>query len=192
MEEEKYPNWFMQTGYWYFSKHLEEYKNVSGLRFLQIGSYTGDASVWLLDNILTDETSSLTDVDTWLGSDEIDHKSLNWNEVEKIYDKRTSKYNNVVKFKGYSKDFLESCDDCIYDFIYIDGDHTAAGVYSDALLSWKILKSGGILAFDDYTWTGGNTDPEKYPKTAIDKFLFENKGQYELLEIKHQVWIRKK
>jgi predicted O-methyltransferase YrrM len=36
-----------------------------------------------------------------------------------------------------------------YDLIYIDGSHFPADVLEDAVLSWRLLKPGGMLIFDD-------------------------------------------
>ncbi len=69
-----YPNWFQQEAVKFFNNYLNDYRDQSNLEFLQIGTYTGDASVWLRENVLTNPTSYLTDVDTWEGSDEAVHK----------------------------------------------------------------------------------------------------------------------
>jgi predicted O-methyltransferase YrrM len=78
-----------------------------------------------------------------------------------------------------------------YDFIYIDGDHTAKVVAEDAEASWKLLKPSGILAFDDYRW-GQDLPPHLTPKPAIDEFLDKYKGAYDLLTQDYQVWLMKK
>lgn len=188
--ETNYPNWFLMTAVYHFYNYLSEYSGKPGLKFLQIGAYTGDASKWLMDNILIDKTSILVDVDTWAGSDESVHKQFNWKDVESVYDNKISNFTNITKYKKPSNEFLKN-DKAKYDFIYIDGDHTADGVYSDAILSWKLLKKNGILAFDDYTWEHDSRDPQKAPGIAIDKFLEENDGLFILLEKSNQVWIRK-
>ena len=36
--------------------------------------------------------------------------------------------------------------------IYIDACHDSQYVMTDAMLSWKVLKVGGYLIFDDYGW----------------------------------------
>jgi hypothetical protein len=69
------PKWFNSVEH-NFRNTLLKLKGKEDLVFLQIGAYTGDASTWLLDNILTDPTSFLVDVDTWAGSDEKIHKTL--------------------------------------------------------------------------------------------------------------------
>jgi hypothetical protein len=33
-----------------------------------------------------------------------------------------------------------------------DGSHRARDVLEDAVLSWPLLKVGGIMLFDDYLW----------------------------------------
>jgi predicted O-methyltransferase YrrM len=56
-----------------------------------------------------------------------------------------------------------------FDFIYIDGSHRGKDVLTDAVMSWNLLKTGGIIAFDDYEWNCG-TDPLHRPKAGIDAF----------------------
>ena len=41
-----------------------------------------------------------------------------------------------------------------YDIIYIDGSHATSDVLEDAVLSYRLLKPGGLLIFDDYHWAG--------------------------------------
>jgi len=187
-----YPNWFNISAVKYFDLILpRRFANKPLLDFLQIGTYTGDASEWLLDNILTDETSWLTDVDTWSGSDEGIHKKFDWEEIESFYDNRMSKYTNICKIKGYSEEFLSTAEKSHYDFVYIDGDHTADGVYKDATLSWDKIKPYGILAFDDYLWQHDTKQDHLRPKPGIDKFLQEHSGEYQMLIMDEQVWISK-
>jgi len=57
-----------------------------------------------------------------------------------------------------------------FDCIYIDADHRAAGVLEDAVLSWRLLKGGGIMILDDYGWNLYE-NPFKCPKRGIDAFL---------------------
>lgn len=37
-----------------------------------------------------------------------------------------------------------------FDFIYVDGSHRSPDVIYDAILSFGLLKKGGIMIFDDY------------------------------------------
>lgn len=198
--EDKYPNWFKVTAQENFERFLRPMSGQPLLRFLQLGAYTGDATEWLMDNILTGPGSTLKDVDTWEGSDEEAHKSIDFNEVYEIYNKRIKRFNKrelkVLDYRGSTTDFLlhdAGCCDCgghQYDFIYVDADHTTAGVLLDAELSWPVLKSGGILAFDDYTW-GPDLPAHLSPKLGINLFIARHQGQFETLVVNGQVWIRK-
>lgn len=187
-----YPNWFNISAVKYFDLILpRRFAGKPLIDFLQIGAYTGDASQWMLDKILTDPTSWLTDVDTWSGSEEEAHKKFDWNELEQFYDSRMSAYTNVCKVKGYSEEFLNTAEKSHYDFIYIDGDHTAHGVYTDAILGWDKLKINGIMAFDDYLWQHDTYQEHLRPKPGIDRFLQEHSGKYQILIMDEQVWILK-
>lgn len=60
------------------------------------------------------------------------------------------------------------------DLIYIDGSHEAPDVLSDACLAFTLLRVGGVMIFDDYTWFQGSRtdrDPLKMPKPGVDAFL---------------------
>ena len=59
-----------------------------------------------------------------------------------------------------------------FDFIYIDGSHMAVDVLTDLILSFRLLKIGGLCICDDYYWTPeiDNFDLGKSPKMAIDAF----------------------
>lgn len=173
-----------------FEEKLKEFKGKENLKFLQIGVFTGNASAWILENILTDPTSILVDIDPWCGN--LNHESIyEWSEVEAAYDEQVKPYGKKVhKHKAFSKEWLETHRDGDYDFIYIDGDHLPESVTSDAELSWDLLKSGGIMAFDDYEWDHPD-GTDKNPKPAIDKFLEKYKDKYTIISIGWQVWIRK-
>lgn len=190
----EYPNWFKQTAQVNFYHYLQEFKDLPNLNFLQIGAFTGDASVWMLQNILTNSTSVLHDVDTWKGSDEQVHAEMDFEDVYNVYLAKTG-YRNRVHFVGTSVNYLltRATEWAItnYDFIYIDGDHTASAVLDDAVLAWQFLKSDGIMAFDDYTW-GSPKGVMDTPAPAIDAFLAIKAGQYKMIAKNEQVWIRKK
>lgn len=191
--EDKYPNWFAVTAQHNFEKHLLPLAGQEGLHFLQLGAYTGDATTWLCKNVLN-ESCSLWDVDTWEGSDEEAHESIDFKEVIKIYKSKIKDFKYVSPIAMTTHSFLVSTMAQMrqeyFDFIYVDADHTTVGVILDAELSWPMLKSGGIMAFDDYNW-GSNLPLHLRPRPGIDLFLLRHEGEYELLEKNEQVWIKK-
>lgn len=187
-----YPNWFDQVAKSNFDHFLKEYAGKEDLTFVQIGAFTGDATIWLLDNVLTKETSKLIDIDTWKGSDEEEHKRMDFDEVHQYYCQRTEGYTNLYVAWDSSEAILPTLDDGSADFIYIDGNHTSEAVRVDAKHSWRIAKHGSIIAFDDYMWTNMGAVNETCPRYAIDEFLEEHKDNIEVLEKGYQVWVRKK
>ena len=196
----QYPNWFNVTGLANFERFLTPLAGKRGLRFLQIGAFTGDASVWLLDNILNGPESTLVDVDTWEGSKELSHEQFDWCDVERVYDERTARFTRagrLFKYIGSSAAFFVEDDlphpyrgDEGYDFIYIDGAHDAYMCLNDGISAYKVLKVGGLLAFDDYQWHSGKGllyDPQP----AIDAIGFIYGDRLEPIEIGAQAWFRR-
>jgi predicted O-methyltransferase YrrM len=174
-----FPNWFKDV-----EKYFRHVPN-EPLRALQIGTYTGDATEWLLNNR---ELEYLHDVDTWGGSEEIAHESLDFNSVESYYDSRFND-TRIYKYKMTSDDYFAS-NKSQFNFIYIDGDHTALQTSLDGLNAFRLLESGGVMAFDDYLWNyNGNRFLE--PKRGVDGFLEVCKDQYTVIESGYQMWIKK-
>jgi predicted O-methyltransferase YrrM len=180
----EFPNWFDAYAKPNFERFLTPLSGKDDLTFLQLGAYTGDASLWMLDNI---KSMVLVDVDTWEGSDEEVHHKLNFSEVERVYDEKIN--GRTTKQKMTTLQYLVNSY-FFFDFIYVDADHTAASALIDGELSWRLLKSGGIMAFDDYEW---GTDLPAYlaPKLGTNLFLHRHQGKFELLVKGLQVWIRK-
>lgn len=197
MDTAVYPNWFAMYADQYFERHLRPLAGQPGLRFLQIGAFTGDASVWLLDNILGGD-GVLIDVDTWQGSDEPAHHAMDFAHVERVYDRRTAeaqRADRLFKWKVSSETFFARFGaahdpDGAFDFIYIDGDHTAYGVLNDAVNAYRVLKVGGLLAFDDYLWHSGKGIHHD-PGLAIDAIGAIYRDRLEVIEGGAQVWFRR-
>jgi predicted O-methyltransferase YrrM len=184
-----FPNWFNITAKDNFNTLLpKKMRNKSNLKALQIGAYTGDASEW----ILTNTKWELNDVDTWEGSQEVGHQTINFEDVEAYYDKRHGDNASLHKFKMSSDTFFNVFihEPDTYDFIYIDGDHTASQTVKDGLNAFQMLKPGGIIAFDDYTWASGKGSYYD-PAPGVDAFHHICKDLIELLVANSQVWFKK-
>jgi len=171
--------------------YLNNFKNKPNLNFLEIGSFQGRSTVWLLENILTDENSSITCIDTFEGS--IEHHIYSKNELINLFDifvHNVSTFKNKINIiRGKSQEVLKLLNES-FDFIYIDGDHTAVSVIEDAILSFSLLKKGGIMIFDDYEWLVMNNYIDN-PKPAIDAFLEIYANKITLLYKDYQVIIKK-
>jgi len=189
---DNFPKWFYDNATVQdFENGLAEFKGKKNLKFLQIGVFTGNASVWLLQNILTYPSSLLVDIDPWCGN--LPHESnYNWDDIQEAYKEQTAPYSKKLQaHKAFSGDWLKANREVKYDFIYIDGDHLPESVALDADLSWDLLKSGGVLAFDDYEWDHPD-GTDKNPKPAIDAWLVKHENEIEIFRKGWQIWIRKK
>lgn len=186
---EGFPDWFTHT-IPNFEVCLAHLAGTPKARVLQIGAFTGDASHWLAENILTGEGALLEDVDTWEGSkEEEDHEQLDWVDLHQRYRERMTG-RPVISWRMTSDAFFDLTKPSgLYDFIYVDGDHWAEQVGRDAQNADLALKPGGVLAFDDYNWffhpQGQN------PRDAIDRFMAEHDGRYGVLAVNSQVWLQK-
>lgn len=168
--------------------------------FLEIGSFEGRSTVWIAENFASKTEDVIIDCfDTWSGGEE--HSEL---DMEQVFDTfnhnrelietnldnitifpwRGLSYERLIQFSEF--DGQKTC-----DFIYIDGSHQAADVLTDAVLSWPLLKEGGIMVFDDYHWRPEGFTVEQTPKPAIDAFLTCFKGKFKLIFQGYQVAIQK-
>lgn len=172
---------------------LTPYKDKDNVHMLEIGSLQGLSTVWMLENILTHPTSKIDCVDTFEGSFEhADQHEL----IKNLYDvfkHNTKRYGDKVNIhRGMSQVVLRGLRPVpTYDIIYIDGDHLAPSVMEDGVLAFRLLKSGGIMIFDDYPW--GKEIPEiRRPKFGIDAFMSVFQEQFDVLVANYQMIIRKK
>jgi predicted O-methyltransferase YrrM len=178
--------------------HLEEFKNKPNLNFLEIGSYEGRSTIWLLENVLTDPSSKITCIDLFDGTLEennmendpnlnLDYEKTFWNNIQPFKEK-------VKVFKGWSHEILRTLNlNESFDFAYIDGDHTAYGTLMDAVLIHPLIKPGGMIIFDDYGWKDpSEPSPQESPELAIDSFCYIFDKQYTVIHQGWQVIIKKK
>lgn len=186
-------NWFEISGKGNFERFLNPFKGKDNLIFLEIGPFEGNATVWMLENILTNPTSTITVIDTFEGSQEHKELGVDCSNLLNMFKENTKQFENKLEIiKGNSQEVLLNLKTKeIYDFIYIDGSHIAEDVFQDCNNSFRLLKKGGIMAMDDYLWNGVTGKPEDTPKPGIDRFLFMYKDKYYLFLKDYQVWIHK-
>lgn len=166
---------------------------------LEIGSFEGLTSNFIVDNILTTDgklicVDPLSDVYLNDNLSDLDRKR-NDADFSFFKDQYSRFINNVGEHIETGKielirDLSINVFDILIDkyknrldFIYIDGDHRPEGVYVDGINSFILCKNGGYILFDDYSWE--NTG------VGIDKFLKEYDGEYSLITKGYQVLIQK-
>lgn len=184
-------DWFSNNiGNW--QKLLAEYIGKDDLNFLEIGCFEGKATHWLCTNILMGKNCKISVVDTFGGSMEHKDRNFSFDGVKARFLENTKPYEAMIAiYQMESQKMLREVNAPVFDFIYVDGSHTAPDVLEDAVLAWRLLKQNGIMIFDDYAWDAYKAEPEKNPRLAIDSFLAVMKGKYELLHKEYQVAIRK-
>ena len=174
-------NWFEQLARTNF-KNLKNIINIyEPINFLEIGCFEGNCHLWMYENVLINPRSRSSVVDPFgRGTGNSTHT-----DSYITFKNNLSKYlENINILVGYSNTILPILKNEIFDIIYVDGDHTAEQTYKDGILSWKLLKTGGIMIFDDYLWEGissPNIGTENHPALGINRFLKEKQDKYELL-----------
>jgi hypothetical protein len=169
------------------------YNTNSNINILEIGSYRGESASFFLDQI---KNSKITCVDTWEGSDENKSRGENFAEIENDFNQVEKKFKGrLIKKKETSKQFFSSLNkeklsNEIYDLVYVDGSHYADDVYFDAINSFKVLKKGGIIIFDDYLWFYYKNLLDN-PISSINLFYKNYKQELEILYIYEQIIFRK-
>lgn len=196
MTATEYPNWFAAIAQENFEQFLTPLAGKQWLRFLQLGCFTGDASVWMCKNVLTGEHSWLDDVDTWAGApNEPIQTAMDFEDVFATYTHKTDGL-PIMVHRRTTTDYLLNHDTALmrasaYDFIYVDAHHTSASALLDSELSWPLLKPGGLMAIDDYLWEHPDGIDIHAPKLGIAMFLDRHLGEFDTLAINSQAWIRK-
>ena len=132
---------------------------------------------------------NLTCVDTFEGGIEQGNKSFD--QVYENFNFNVSQYKDRLKIiRDTSDSFFNSQDDVLYDLVYIDGSHHYDDVLNDARNSYKSLKKGGYLIFDDFLWNF-YSNPNENPIGAIKLFLKENFFQLKIVSIGYQIILKK-
>lgn len=150
------------------------------IRGLEVGCYEGRSSLWFLENILDQESSSLTCIDPYCSP---------------IFPENIRRYHHKVRWvdrpSGIALRDTSLQMESIH-FAYIDGDHSAPSVLEDAVLVLPLLVPDGILILDDYLWKSKSPDvAQSMPKLAIDAFLSVFAGQIRVIHQGCQVCVKK-
>lgn len=148
-------------------------KQIKPKKCLEIGSFEGRSAVFVLERLPDDAT--LTCVDTWEGGHDLSKADMAG--VERRFDanvalarKLPGQVRKVRKTSHLAlAQFLMNGER--FDFIYIDGSHTAPDVLTDAVMAARLLTVQGVMIFDDYLWTmPDRADVLNAPGIAIDMF----------------------
>lgn len=169
--------------------NIETRLNSTVNKAIEIGCYEGRSSCWFLQNEHF-KNVEMYFIDIWEEDSLYNTFNNNINEC------KTEKQNiHVIRNASdiaLSDLLIEHKNS--FDFIYVDGSHQPDQVYRDGCSSFQLLKSNGILLFDDYLIDYTNSPEYSYygsPKDGVDQFLLENKNELEVILFDYQVMIRK-
>lgn len=194
----RFTNDFFSANILHWQRDLARFVGRPDISFLEVGSYEGKSACWLLRNILTHESSRLTCIDLFeqgksQGVFDTTGRDSASMTAEDRFDhnlRQAEAGDRVTKLKGLSGVLLRTLPLASFDFIYIDGSHTARDVLEDAVMAWPLLKTGGLVTFDDYLWKD-HPEPLLRPQMAIDAFLQVYEGHYRLVRSDYQVTLQK-
>ena len=177
---------------WFSYIDLNNYKD-RPINYLEVGVFYGANLLSVAKSYGSHKDSKLYCIDPWEDYEEYyEYK----NHQKTIYDTFINNVENsgskekIIINKGYSTTEIPKFDNNFFDIIYVDANHEEQFVLQDATLSFKKLKIGGIMIFDDFNdcysdcWTG--------TKNAINTFFHLYKNNITWLGLKDtQIFIRK-
>lgn len=164
---------------------LSPFKGKPDVHYLEVGVNQGRSAMWVLENILTHPSATLTGIDIFPEGTDFKEKYLSNVTLSGCAQK-------VTTVEGFSQIELRKLPLGGFDIIYIDGDHRADGVLADAVLSFALLKTGGVLIFDDYLWFAGHVPEDLRPQIAIDSFITTYRNSIEVIHRGYQIFIKKR
>lgn len=165
-----------------WEQFLAPYYAKPDLTYLEVGVFEGRSLVWMLENVLTDPSARATAVDLFEDFADLPADSLKARFLENV--RRSGAEQKVRVVSGYSQVELRKLPLESYDIIYIDGSHDGDDVLEDTILAWRLLKEGGTLIFDDYTYPG-----VEFP---VNAFLQLFGRRFEILHRGYQLFLRKR
>lgn len=184
----------------WFSHNIPTFKHCMSMipdnrEFLEVGSFEGKSTCWLLQNGLADD-GRITCIDTFEGGEEHEKLGVDFTSTRRLFEDNTQeakKPDQIVRaiqdisYRGLAM-LIASYRQ--FDFIYIDGSHSAPDVLTDACLAFGLLKKGGIMLFDDYLWIDMPHILHR-PKVSIDAFVNIFSELCSPVVIGHQIGIKR-
>ena len=140
------------TKTWYEVLEGRSLKNV-----LEIGSYEGQSTCFLIELYGRETENAITCIDTWRGS--FEHSNADFSKVEQRFDANTNLALETVPFEVtlaknkscYPRALAEMIVTGVsFDLKYTDGSHHSMDVLFDIVMSSHILADNGLVICDDY------------------------------------------
>lgn len=158
---------------------------VRPVRYLEVGAFEGRSALLYSSLSAIQDTAypvHVTSVDSWQGGDEHQQEGLAMGSIEATFDHVIQgcrawlpPESRFEKLKALSTAALAELRERqgYYDLILIDAGHKAKDVLQDLVYAWPLLRTGGVMILDDYTWVPKHVASDyllNAPKLGIDSF----------------------
>lgn len=153
--------------------------------FVELGAWKGQSAVYMAEEIKSSgKKINFYAIDTFEGTpyEHDNDKDVINKTLYQTYIKNIEPVKNYIKtIKGNSNEVHSQFLDNSIDFLFIDADHTYAGVKNDLKNWFPKIKIGGIIAGHDYM------EPTCGVRMAVDEFFL-----FTGIIINRTSWIYKK
>ncbi len=158
-----------------WSEHLQPLIG-KAISALEVGSYQGMSSCWMLDQLLTHQQSELTCIDS------------NFEPKFKENIVKTGAESRVNLLKGNTHEKLSNLSPQSFDLINLqDRCKLSQHTEKNAQLAWQLSKPGAYIVFSYYGWQNPQ-DPQQNPRVGIDRFLSSIQHQWQPVNFSPQIF----
>jgi predicted O-methyltransferase YrrM len=183
-------NTYLLPNNWMRLVPIDEFRS-RPISYLEIGTFFGANLLSVAVSYGAHPGSILHCIDPWEDYDEYpEYKGQQSSTYESFLRnvKASGHGHRVVVHRGFSNELIPSFDNSFFDIIYVDGNHQPEYALEDAVLSFRKLKVGGFMIFDDYGWGGPDLT-----KKGVDAFMSGYQERITILGTSGtQVFVRKK
>lgn len=157
---------------WFWTDVLPQFQH--SIRYLEIGAHSGANVISFAKTFGTHADTKLYCIDPWCDYDDYPEYKGKQDDTYNNFLTNVKTFNledKVVPVRGYSHLELPKFEDNFFDIVYIDGNHEPEYVMEDAVLSFRKLKVGGYLIFDDLNFEGVNSRGPNGTTLGIEGFM---------------------
>jgi predicted O-methyltransferase YrrM len=154
--------------------------------FVELGTFEGRSARWLLENVLTRPGDRLVVVDWFKDAGTYERFMHN---VGRPFEDRVTVLRGEVATVLRSAEVQRGLRGAV-DFMYIDAIGDARGTLEAAVLAWPLLRTHGMIVFDDYTHDRAHGPA--CPRPGIDAFLDAYAHELKMLHASWQAMLIKR
>jgi hypothetical protein len=165
------PMWFSATAIY----RSQVDRASDGSVFVEVGAWKGRSTAFMAVEIANSgKAIDFFAVDHWLGSDEAEHRNDPDVTSGRLFEVFRANIDLVKDFvwplRGLSTEIASLFGDLSVDFIFLDAGHSYADVKADLTSWWPKLKTGGVMAGDDWCFEDENSGEHSVACAVSDFF----------------------